>query len=221
MRFETFRFHWIFRNNRSDFETTGRPPAPPAGLLRLGYPPRALSSVRNPVWIELVQLVPVVSLALPFILAGQIDFTRASGALLVAALLTLPISALVVWQKGVLNPILIGTALWLWVSAVAFWAPLPGLIALLSDAQGAGLFVGVLAVGLACTRLSPEGFIGARHGDRQWILRSSWILLALSALAVGWSWALRHNIRTGGGLPFILLNVARRVIVLRAPSQPA
>jgi hypothetical protein len=65
------------------------------------------------------------------------------------------------------------------------------------------------------TFLSSEGFIGARHPDAGWVRRSSLILLALAFVALGCSWALRHDIRLGGGLPFIALNVARRAIVRR------
>jgi hypothetical protein len=178
----------------------------------------ATTTAPNPPWAELVQLVPIVTLALPFIVAGKIDFERAGTALLVAALLTVPASALVLAKGWALNPILIGTALWLWLSAAAFRAPLPGLVAVLSDAQGAGLFAGVLAAGLVSTFASPLGFVGCRHPDRAWVLRASLVLLALSTLALGWSWVFRQNIRLGGGLPFIVLNVARRVLVLRAPK---
>ncbi len=176
------------------------------------------TTTANPVWAELVQLVPIVTLALPFIVAGKIDFERAGTALLVAAVLTLPASALVLAKHWVLNPILVGTALWLWVSAIAFRIPLRGLVALLSDAQGAGLFAGVLCAGVVSTLASPHGFVGCRHPDRRWLLSASLALLALSALALGWSWAFRQNIRAGGGLPFIVLNVVRRVLVLRAPK---
>lgn len=176
---------------------------------------------QNPAWLELVQLVPIVSLAFPFIVAGRIDLARAGSGLLVAALLTLPVSALVVWKQGVLNPILIGTGVWLWIAALAFMVPLTGLVGELSEAQGAGLFLGVFVVGLASTLLSPHGFIGARHPDAAWIRRTSGLLLGLSLVALGCSWLFRHNIRAGGGLPFIVLNVARRALVLRAPPVAA
>jgi hypothetical protein len=175
-----------------------------------------LSSAKSPLWAELIQLLPVVSLALPFIVAGRIDLQRAQGALLIAAFLTVPVTALVLRQKAVLNPILIGTDLWLWVSALAFFLPLPRLVALLSDAQGFGLFAFVLVVGVVCTVLSPQGFTGYRDANRRRVLRTSLGLLALAACATIWSWAFRHDIRVGGGLPFIVLNVARRAIILRA-----
>lgn len=202
-------------------ERTGQAAEDHAGRTAVdGYAARPVTTTAapNPVWAELVQLVPIVSLALPFILAGKIDFGRAGTALLVAAVLTVPASALVLARGYVLNPILLGTALWLWVSALAFRAPLPGVVTALSDAQGAGLFAGVLAVGVVSTFVSPQGFVGCRHPNRAWLLRASLLLLALSVGALGWSWVFRHNIRAGGGLPFIVLNVARRLLVLRAPT---
>ena len=38
-------------------------------------------SSQNPVWAELVQLVPVLSLALPFVLQGAVDLSRAANGL--------------------------------------------------------------------------------------------------------------------------------------------
>lgn len=179
------------------------------------------SRVRNPVWIELVQLIPVVTLALPFIAQGSVDLSRARTGLVVAAALTLPVSALVVAKKGVLNPILVGTALWLWVSALAFAVPIPNLAGPLGSVQAFGLFAGVALVGLVSTPLSPQGFIGCRHPDRRFVLNASLALLALSLIALVWAWLFRANVRLGGGLPFIVLNVARRAIVMRAPAEPA
>jgi hypothetical protein len=48
------------------------------------------------------------------------------------------------------------------------------------------------------------------------VVRASSGLLALAGVALAWSWVLRSNIRLDGGLPFIVLNVARRVIIARA-----
>jgi hypothetical protein len=176
---------------------------------------------RNPVWIELVQLVPVVTLALPFIAQGSVDLARAQSGLVAGALLTIPVTALVVAKKGILNPILVGTALWLWVSALAFLVPIPALLGPVSEAQAFGLFAGVIVVGLASTLFSPHGFIGCRHPDRRFVSKASLLLLALALAALVWAWLFRRNVRLGGGLPFIVLNVARRAIVLRAPRAPA
>jgi hypothetical protein len=161
--------------------------------------------------------VPIVSLALPIILAGKIDFARAGTALLVAALLTIPVSALVLVRHAVLNPILVGTALWLWLAAIAFELGSPRLVAALSEAQAAGLFLGVVAVGVVTTTISPQGFVGTIHSDRAWIKQTSWWLLGLAVAVTAWAWVFRHNVRLGGGLPFLALNIARRRVILRAP----
>jgi len=173
---------------------------------------------RNPAWAELIQLAPVLSLAMPFIIQGEVDLGRASQGFLVGALLTLPISAFILYRNYALNPILIGTGLWLFIGAYAFNTQREALAAWLIQAQAFGLFVSILAVGVATTFVSPQGFIGCVHQDREWLRRASLLLLAFSALAAIEAYWLRGNIRLGGGLPFVVLNVLRRVVISHKTS---
>jgi hypothetical protein len=170
---------------------------------------------KNPVWAELVQLLPVITLALPFIVNGEVELARAASGFLGGAALAVVVSALVRWRGHVQNPIAVGTAIWLTLGAVAFNVPVDPLATWLGDTQAFGLFVAVLCVGLGTTRFSPSGFIGWRSEDQQWIRRASLRLLVLSAAVVVWAWVFRANIRLGGGLPFIVLNVARRAMIVR------
>ena len=176
---------------------------------------------RNAVWAELIQLIPVISLALPFILAGKVDLARAGLGFLVGALLTVPISTAVVLRKQLPNPILVGTALWLWLGLAAFYVPVPALRAWLVDTQAFGLFAAALLAGLAAMVLSPWGYIACRSSDPRWNRKTSLGLLAINLLIVVWAWRFRHDIRLGGGLPFIVLNVARRLMMRRAPDGGA
>jgi hypothetical protein len=175
----------------------------------------------NPAWAELVQLIPIITFALPFIVRGEVDLARASSGFLLGAVLALLLSAVVMYRKYVLNPILVGAGLWLCLGAVAFNLHLAQLSALLIAAQGFGLFAMVLAVGLVTTLWSPQGYIGRRHQDARWVRRTSMALLALSVIAVWWAYSMSSNIRLGGGLPFIVLNVARRMIIVRSPQGGA
>ena len=170
----------------------------------------------NKAWAELLQLVPVVSLAFPFILQGSVDLARAGTGFLVAALLTLPVSFMVLRAGQLLNPILVGAALWLWLGAVAFNLPIAGLAAWLTATQAFGLFVAAFAVGVGATVLSRFGFLACRGVEGALARRASIALVVLSALCCAWSWFFRHDIRLGGGAPFIVLNVVRRVLGLRA-----
>ena len=172
---------------------------------------------RNAVWAELIQLIPVICLALPFILAGKVDLARAGSGFLIGALLTIPISLAVVLGKHLLNPILVGTGVWLWLGFAAFYVPLPALRAWLVDTQAFGLFAAALLVGTGTMALSPWGYIAYRSSDPRWNRKSSLILLAFTVVIVVWAWRFRHDIRLGGGLPFIVLNVTRRVMARKAP----
>ncbi len=172
---------------------------------------------RNPVWAELMQLLPVMVLALPFILAGTVDLSRATSGFVGGAVLTIPVCAVVLRAGHALNPISVGTAVWLWVGTLGFGMGLAPVADALAAVQGFGLFVAVMTVGIVATGLSPQGFVGCRSEDAAWVRKASLGLLAAAALAVVWSWMFRHDIRIGGGLPFIALNVLRRVMLLRGP----
>ncbi len=170
---------------------------------------------KNPVWAELIQLIPIVTFALPFIVRGQVDLGSAHRSFLIAALLTLPVTALVLRRGCVLNPILVGTAVWLWLGALAFTVPLDGLSSWLEQSQGAGLFAAILVVGIVSAFASAHGYVGVRHPDARWVRRTSLGLLVLTVLALAWAYYFRSNIRLGGGLPFLIVNIVRRVLVVR------
>lgn len=172
----------------------------------------------NPPWAELIQLVPVVTLAIRFVTSGQVDLAQVGPLFAVAAGLTIPVHALVAWRGHTANPILVGTAVWLWLGAVGFGIPVGPLAAALGEAQATGLFVAALAVGAVATAASPAGYVGQAHPDPAWVRRASLGLLALTAAIVIWAWVFRTNVRLGGGLPFIVLNVTRRVVIARRPA---
>lgn len=173
----------------------------------------------NPAWLELIQLIPILVLAFPFIVAGSVDLSQAGNGFLAGALLSIPIMLTVRWKGGLLNPILIGTNLWLGLGAVAFKLQLAHVTDWLVETQALGLFVAVLLVGVVSTWLLPEGYIACKSHSASWLRRTSLGLLGLTALTVVWAWLFRQNIRLGGGLPFIVLNVTRRVLSVRAPGN--
>jgi hypothetical protein len=176
-----------------------------------------MATRRNPVWAEIVQLVPVIILAFPFIVEGRVDLSRAGTAFLISAVLAILISAMVLARKHLLNPILVGTGLWLCLGAIAFKTPVAPLAAWLSETQAFGLFAAALAAGVATTALAVHGYIACYSDDRRWLRKASLGLLAITLLIVVWAWLFRRDIRIGGGLPFIVLNVVRRIVIIRAP----
>jgi hypothetical protein len=172
---------------------------------------------QNPIWAELVQLLPVLSFALPFVLQGSVDLSRAKSGFVLGAGLAVAFSLLLVLRRHVLNPILVGAGLWLVGGALAFNVPVAPLAAWFVAAQASGLFAMALAVAVPATLFSPHGYVGARTTDRSWLRWSSLLLLSATLAAVAWAFWFRGNVRLGGGLPFIALNVTRRLLVRRAP----
>lgn len=175
------------------------------------------SSPRNTLIGELVQLLPIVSFALPIIVNGQVNLQGAGSSFALAAFLWVPVTAFILWKRQLLNPILTGAGLWLCLGAAAFNLPIAPVAAWMVEVQAFALFLAIVAVALYSTLVSRHGYVACRSSDARWLRRASLFLLALTAGALLWAWVFRQNIRLGGGLPFIVLNVARRVLGRRAP----
>ena len=170
----------------------------------------------KPVLGEVVQLVPVITLASSFIVSGGVDLERAAPLFVVSAIIAVIITGILIRLKVLLNPILVGTNLWLCLGALAFGIPIPPFADIIAALQAAGLYICTLGVGVVYAAVRPTGYIGMRHPDPRVVRRLSVILVGLTGVALVWSFLFIHNIRLGGGLPFIVLNVTRRVLIRRA-----
>ncbi len=164
--------------------------------------------------LEAVQFIPVITLASSFIVSGGVDLSRAATLFVVSGVGAFLITVALVIKKVQLNPILLGTNIWLCAGALAFGLPVPPLAALLAKLQAFGLFVCVAGISLPLF-FSPTGFIGMRHPDVAVVRKLSFLLLAATVVVLIWTFFLMDDIRLGGGLPFILLNVTRRMMMRR------
>jgi hypothetical protein len=170
-------------------------------------------------FLEAVQFVPVITLASSFIVGGGVDLNRAASLFVISAIGALLITATLAAKKVSLNPILLGTNLWLCMGALAFGIPIAPFATVIGTVQAFGLYVCVFAVGTALIAAAPTGFIGMGHPNRRLVRKLSFILLAITAVALLWSFLFMDNIRLGGALPFIVLNVSRRMMMRR--NRPA
>ncbi len=161
---------------------------------------------------EVIQFAPILTLASSFVVSGAVDLERAATLFVVAAVEAVAVTVAVLALRGRLNPVLLGTNLWLILGAVGFGLPVGPLAELLGRFQAAGLFACALLVGVALTGASPTGYVGVELSSRRAVLAGSAIMLLLTAAALAWSLVFVDNVRLGGGLPFILLNVSRRVL---------
>ncbi|MBN2715411.1 MAG: hypothetical protein JXX14_06120 [Deltaproteobacteria bacterium] len=168
---------------------------------------------------EAVQFVPIITLAFTFIIKGGVDLEQAGPLFVVAAIMAIGITSWLHILKVTQNPILLASNIWLLLGALAFGVPIPFLATVFSQTNAALLFASVLSVGIAQTALKrPTGFIGMTNADPQTVRRLSVIMLGLSAVILIWAVLFRDNIRLGGGLPFIVLNISRRILIKRAVS---
>ncbi len=167
--------------------------------------------VANPPWAELVQLIPVIALAFPVVTSGRVDLPSMTQAFPAAGGLAIAVTLGVLAAGKRLNPILVGTDLWLLLGAIGFGLGVSPIADLWAAWQGFALFALVVPT-LGVAMATPPGAIGA-DGPRDWVRSRSIAVLSLSILALGWAWAFRHDVRLGGGLPFVVVNVTRRALV--------
>lgn len=174
----------------------------------------------NPTSIEVLQLLPVVVVALPIVLSGEVDLAALGGSFSAASSLSLLVMGFVAFRQALYNPILLGAYVWLGLGGFGFAVGVRPLAAWLADVQGFGLVACILLMLGLSTLQSPYGAIGA-DAEPAWVRRSSLALLALALACAAWSWAFRDDVRLGGGLPFIVLNVARRAAIAHRARQEA
>ena len=171
--------------------------------------------------LEAVQFVPVIVFASSFLVSGGVDLSLAATLFVIAGIGAFVISAALIIGKVQLNPVLLGTNIWLCVGALVFGVPVPAIAGVFAKVQAAGLFACVLAVSVPLMMFSPAGFIGMRHPNPKTVRALSLQLLIAAAVVFVWSIIMVDNIRLGGGLPFILLNVTRRMMMRRAVKSAA
>ncbi len=172
-------------------------------------------SKRRAVLTEVVQFVPLLTFAAPFVLAGAVDLSAAGSSFALAGVLAVVLTGGLVATSATLNPILVGVNVWLVVGAAAFGGPFEALEAAYVSQQAVTLFVGIAGVGLVQTLVVPGGFIGSVDLPPEIARRASLALVAVALVALAWSWCFEGEIRVGGALPFIALNAVRRAMLRR------
>ncbi len=165
--------------------------------------------------LELVQFVPILTFAVPFMTAGAVDLSAAGGGFLRATVLAVVVTvALHRWQHP-RNPIHAATDAWLLVGAVAFSVPLEGVAGLYSTWGALSLFAVVALWGALQLATGRGGFLLGSAATPTQLRKLTPVMIALTLAAIGWAWWWLGDIRIGGGLPFIGLNVVRRVLLKR------
>ncbi len=175
--------------------------------------------MKNPPWAEVLQLVPTISLALPFLMEGKVDVAAAPGSFAIGAALGLLVATFISWRGYLQNPIALGSAAWMLLGAIAFYVPLPAVVQRLQATQAFGLFLAALLAGILLQLVSQGGALSCSRDDAAWTRLPNLFFLGVLLLCTVWAWIYRGDIRLGGGLPFIVANVARRALCARATAH--
>ncbi len=165
--------------------------------------------------LELLQFVPILTFALPFMAAGAVDLGAAGGGFVRATLIALAVMGLLKWLDHPQNPIHVATNGWLLVGALAFAVPVSPLTELYAEWGALSLFGGVALWGGVQLGSGRGGFLLGSVATTRQLRVLTPVMIGLLGLAMVWAWIFQDNLRLGGGLPFITLNVVRRVLLKR------
>ncbi len=165
--------------------------------------------------LELLQFVPILAFALPFMTAGAVDLSAAAPGFVRATVLAAAVMGLLHVLDHPQNPIHLATNAWLLGGAVAFTLPIGPVAGFYGDWGALGLFAVVGVWGLGQLGTGQGGFLLGRTATTRQLRVLTPAMIVLTAAAIAWAWVFRDNLRVGGGLPFIALNVVRRVVLKR------
>ncbi len=134
------------------------------------------------------------------------------------ALMVMPVLLVFRWP---MNPILVGTNIWLCLEALSFLVYIEPLVEVLQFLRETALFLTLILVGATYHLLSPSGFVGVGFGDRALVRRYSMYLLAIAAGGTVFSVLFRGNEMISAVLPHIALLLARTLMTRRLSETAA
>ncbi len=125
------------------------------------------------------------------------------------------------WRKMAVNPIIIGTDLYLYLGLVTCMTRAQVLIDLLAHLQATGFLAAILLVGIAATALSPRGYVFAEGIGRAAVVKGSLVLLAVTVGATAMSYAFRGDTTYSGVIPAVMIALSQRGIRTYAKATSA
>ena len=125
------------------------------------------------------------------------------------------------WRSGaVLNRIYLGIALYFVSGTVALLTRWPWLNAEYGRLEGTAMLFWVLGLGVLFTFFSKRGYLGI-DAPASVVRRSSWLLLAITAIATAVSLAFLGRRVLSSFVPFIAVFAAQGIMKARLHAKPA
>ena len=116
------------------------------------------------------------------------------------------------WRRTPVNPLVLGTDLYLFFGLVTCLTQESWLIAVLSTSQAMGFLVTVFVAGAIATKVSVRGFVFAESSNHEAVVRASLILLVITGAAIGISFIFRGDTFCSGVLPVLSIAVSQRAL---------
>ncbi len=123
------------------------------------------------------------------------------------------------WRKRPINPLAIGTDLYLFFGLLACLTQSEWMISLVSSSQAAGLLVALLITGAISTFASSRGYIFAEAGNRTAVVKMSIVLLAVTSAATALSFKFRGDTLYSGVIPVVAVAICQRLLRRRTMSN--
>jgi hypothetical protein len=116
------------------------------------------------------------------------------------------------WRRTLVNPVVLGTDLYLYFGLVTCLTQHPWLVTVLSASQAMGFLVAVFIAGVVATKISVRGFVFAESSNHKAVLRASLALLAITSVAIGIAFIFRGDTFYSGVLPILSIALSQRVL---------
>jgi hypothetical protein len=164
-------------------------------------------------WLAYLHLLPVVTFTTYARLCGMHEQAW-TGAFELAGIVAVIVIAILWHQRIIMDRIMLGVNIFLIIGAAGFLLNSDTILDWYGTSKGGPLFCSIAAIGLITTIFSPRGFIGVVAKKKETVQYSSFLLLAVTFIALVWSVSAEmYGLLWAVVLPLVILKGMREQLV--------
>ena len=157
-----------------------------------------------------IQFVPLSVFAAYANLTGSPSPQRWLEAFAIGTALVVVRFGIMRWRRIQINPLILGTDLYLLFGLIACLSGHPWLTDPLASARETGVLIAIFCIGLISTVYSQRGFVLAEGRPRREVVRASLMLLLIAAVGIIASYVFRGHTLYSAVLPIVALAISQR-----------